>query len=126
MSRSFRCAAIALASIDAAAREAAACSGPGAAGMIARNEHLGWQLWLIAAAIAAVAAALIALRTRRWTKAWPMLVLIALHPGWYYSARMGDCGQGLVSGSSVMTCVIAITGMLLVIFARKPPREAQT
>ncbi|MFY0539458.1 hypothetical protein [Nannocystis pusilla] len=36
-----------------------------------------------------------------------------LHPGWWMSARSGDCGQMLIMGSSVITALAVLVGAFL-------------
>lgn len=89
---------------------ALACSGPGAAETILRNERLGWALWAMTLVIAGVFAVLPRLRARGWRKQWPLLLLVLLHPGWWMSARSGDCGRTLWEGSILMMVVTLLAG----------------
>jgi hypothetical protein len=84
-------------------RPALACSGPGAMETILANERVGWTLFFVSAAIAAVAAVL--LRSRGWRKLWPLAAVVFVHPGWWLSARSGDCGGTLHMASIAITIV---------------------
>jgi hypothetical protein len=91
-------------------RPAFACSGDGAMERITANERIGWILWLVTLAIAAV----VALRLRRgWRKQWPLAALVVIHPGWWLSARSGDCGITLFEGSIAMTIVTLVVGCVM-------------
>lgn len=74
--------------------EALACSGPNAAETIARAIQLGWMLAGIWALASAVALLVLRLMGRRRALV-PIAILVALHPGIWCSARMGDCGSML-------------------------------
>ncbi len=66
---------------------------------ILRAQTLGWILWATTLVLVAGSAFIPQLRFRGWRRQWPLLVLVALHPGWWMSARSGDCGRTLVDGS---------------------------
>jgi hypothetical protein len=92
---------------------ALACSGPGAMATILRSERLGWMLWG-ATLLLAVAVALVRLRADGWRAHWPLLLLVGVHPGWWMSARSGDCGRMLVLGSILVTALAPlVVGFLL-------------
>lgn len=88
-----------------------ACSGDGAMETILANERLGWILWLATLVIAAIVA--VRLRSRGWRKQWPLAAVVVVHPGWWMSARSGDCGYTLRDGSMVMTAVTLIVGCFM-------------
>lgn len=90
-----------------------ACSGPGAGEAIVRNEGLGWALWAATLLIAGAFVATPRLRARGWRSSWPLVLLVLLHPGWWMSARSGDCGQTLREGSLLVTAVTLLAGAIV-------------
>ena len=82
-----------------------ACSGPGAMAAIERAERLGWQLFALLLGVSVIATVLL----RRWQVGWRRLAAIALlvvvHPGWWLTARGGDCGSMRLMGSIGVTAV---------------------
>jgi hypothetical protein len=90
-----------------------ACSGVGAPETILRNEHLGWTLCVMTLLIAWAFAAILRLRSRSWRKQWPLLLLVLLHPGWWMSARSGDCGYTLRDGSILMTALTVLVACVM-------------
>lgn len=92
---------------------ALACSGPGAMAAILRAERMGWMLWG-ATLLLAGAVVFFRLRADGWRAQWPLLLLVGLHPGWWMSARSGDCGRLLVLGSIGVTALAPLVlGLLL-------------
>jgi hypothetical protein len=79
--------------------------------LILANERRGWISFFATFAIAGVFA--LFLRSRGWRKLWPLAVVVVVHPGWWLSARGGDCGGTLVQGSIVMTIVAPIVGFVM-------------
>lgn len=99
--------AIALAIIMLGSRSALACSGPGVLFAIARAERL--VLVLACGSALGAAAVLWRLRKTTWRKGRVgVLCLAAAHPGWWMSARHGDCGSLVVGTSYLCTAVLAI------------------
>jgi len=92
---------------------AVACSGPGAMAAILRAERLGWILWITTSVVAGGSAFIPRMRARGWRHQWPMLLLVALHPGWWMSARSGDCGRTLTVGSFLITALTVLMGAFL-------------
>jgi hypothetical protein len=80
-----------------------ACSGPGAARAIARAEVLGWVL--AGASLAIVLPAVVGREALR--RHWWLLIPVAGHPGWWMSARSGDCGHMLSTGAITATVLTA-------------------
>ncbi len=79
-----------------------ACSGPGAAEAIATSELIGLMAFVLA--LVCVGAVLFLTRARRrWFATLAMLV----HPGWWMSARSGDCGYLLRYAAPLATLVFA-------------------
>ncbi len=90
---------------------------------IIRSELIGWGCFL-GAVIVGVAAVLLARRYRRpWLKLWPVLLLILVHPGWWMSARSGDCGYTLRLASMALTFLAVVVAGLLVVLARRNARR---
>jgi len=102
-SRRLYCSAIAMAAGMEA--YALACSGPGALAHILRAERLGWMLWGATLLVAGGSAFIPRFRARGWRRQWPLMLLVALHPGWWMSARSGDCGCALIEGSVLVTAL---------------------
>ena len=91
-------------------RVAFACSGAGAERTILRNEILGWVLWASAVLIALVVALVAHARAQGRRIQWPLPILVVVHPGWWMSARSGDCGYTLRDGSIFMTALALVIG----------------
>ncbi len=109
-------AAVCLAAL-AVPRLAAACSGPGAGAAITMAERSGWLLLGLSAALA-LAGWLSAPRSPgpRWRRRWPWtLLVLGLHPGWWLTARAGDCGTMRWFGAAGFTLLM---GLLLVLVRR--------
>ena len=91
------------------ASSAFACSGPGAAKAIHDAEMVGLILWGLSLFIAAINL------FSRWARVLLLRqkVLVALlaifHPGWWVSARKGDCGEMLFVTSVLATILISTT-----------------
>lgn len=102
---------------------ALACSGPDAMSTILQNERTGWLLWGGALLAAGAAAATAPMRREGWRARWPLVAVLVLHPGWWMSARSGDCGFTLRSGSYLMTAVAILVAGVAYLRARsaKPP-----
>lgn len=101
---------------------ALACSGPGAMEAILRAQRLGWILWATTLVLAGGPAIMSRLSSRGWRGQWPLLALVVLHPGWWMSARSGDCGGMLVVGSGVVTAVTPVVVGFLLWRARRSDR----
>lgn len=92
---------------------AVACSGPGAMAAIVHAERLSWGLWIATLVLAGGSALMPRMRARGWGNQWPMFLLAVLHPGWWMSARSGDCGRTLLEGSYVLTALAVLVGAFL-------------
>ncbi|WP_434426176.1 hypothetical protein [Nannocystis pusilla] len=93
---------------------AVACSGPGAREAILHAEQLGLVLWFTTAVLAGGSLFMPRMRVGGRRKPWPLLLLAVLHPGWWMSARSGDCGQTLILGSVMVTALtLLVAGFLL-------------
>jgi hypothetical protein len=117
-----RAAALGAGLVIAARPTAWACSGPGAMDRILGAELLGWVLLAATAVLLIVAGALARRWRRRWRRLWPVPLLIGLHPGWWLSARHGDCGAMLALGSLAVTMIAVVTAIFLVVLARRAAR----
>lgn len=115
--------ALGLASLPAVAL---ACSGPGAMAKIEQAERVGW--WLFAATVVAVLCATVVFR--RWEVAWRRLWWIAtpvvVHPGWWLSARGGDCGSMRLLGSIAVSAIAAVVLALALVWLGVRRRRAKT
>lgn len=102
---------------------ALACSGPGMMAVIEAAERRGWIMFAIAAVLALGAIAIPEFRRRpgAW---WPLLVVLAIHPGWWLSARAGDCGRMLRTGSLAATALMPVLIGLAYLWARRRRRNA--
>ena len=85
----------------------------GAPETIARNERLGWTLWSASVLASGALSLLPRLRARGWKTKWPLLALLFVHPGWWMSARSGDCGYTLRDGSIIMTTLLLAVGGIM-------------
>ena len=95
---------------------ASACSGPDAPARIERAEVIGWVLLAVSAAIAIGGVAWLN-RTGRMVRYAAAVIgaLLVSHPGWWMSARDGDCGQTRVATSIFATVALAaVVGVLAV------------
>lgn len=98
-----------------ALKSAWACSGPGAAAAIGRAELLGWLLFGISALLCLGAVILPKVRRAGPRVFWPLLIPLMIHPGWWMSARSGDCGSMRTLGAIVVT-VLAVVAIGFVIW----------
>ncbi|MDC3955257.1 hypothetical protein [Polyangium jinanense] len=90
-----------------------ACSGPGAMEAILRAERLGWILWGVTLLVAVGSTLVPRLRAAGFRKQWPLLLLLVLHPGWWMSARSGDCGRTLLAGSVLVAALTPLVAGVL-------------
>lgn len=83
-----------------------ACSGPDAIETIAYHEGASALLFVASFALGGVAAFYFLFRhPRRMRPALFVSALVVLHPGWWLSARHGDCGLTVFTGSVVVTAL---------------------
>lgn len=99
-----------------------ACSGPGAMEYILRSERQGLLLFAGTLVFAIGLTLVPRLRARGLRKLWPFALLVVIHPGWWMSARSGDCGRTLVEGSVLITAVALVLGAIAIVRA-KPGRS---
>ncbi len=102
---------------------ALACSGPGAMAAILRAERLGWILWATTLVLAGGSAFIPRVRSRGWRRLWPLLLLVVFHPGWWMSARSGDCGRTLVEGSVLIAALTPLVVGFLFWRSRRAARQ---
>ena len=100
---------------------ALACSGPGAAEAMARNDHAGWFLFGVSAALAAVTLGVALKRHAGHRNAILVLILAGAHPALRVDVYGGDCGQGLLSSSLVMTAGAALLAAWSLLRPPAPP-----
>jgi hypothetical protein len=88
---------------------------------ILRNERLGWSLFATTALVLGLGAGLLRLLGVSTRRVGLLAVLLFAHPGWWMSARSGDCGATLALGSMAMTAVAAaiVVGAVVVTLARR-------
>ena len=98
-----------------------ACSGPGAMARIVANERLGWILFVVTATVLGVGAGLLRRLGVSARRVGLLAVPLLVHPGWWMSARSGDCGAMLALGSMAMTAVavLVVGGALVVALVRR-------
>lgn len=90
-----------------------ACEGEQAMARIERSETIGWALLGVSCVVGLLAQRLV-LRAR--AQRWAPIVLGALvltHPGWWMSARSGDCGQERLWTSISATVALAVVAAIL-------------
>lgn len=102
-----------------------ACSGPGAMAAITRSENLGWIM-----AGAATLLGLGAMGLRRWSglawsRSWWPMVVAGIHPGWWLSARGGDCGSMRLWGSVGMLAAMLMLVLVIALMAVARKRRSQ-
>lgn len=103
-----------------------ACSGPAAPALIAQNELFGGLSFVVSLVLAVGAYSQLVRRGAGWlgSSALPMLLAL-VHPGWWLSARHGDCGFHLYAGSLGLTAAqIAAVAWLLWRNRRRDERPA--
>jgi hypothetical protein len=109
-----------------AAAAAWACSGPGAMAVILRNERLGWLLFGVTAAVLGVGAVLLRRLGASPRRVGLLAVPLLVHPGWWMSARGGDCGFMLALGARAMTAVAALVVAVALVAAAVRRRRRGT
>lgn len=92
---------------------------------ILRSERQGLLLFALTLVFAIGLTLVPRLRARGLRKLWPFALLVVIHPGWWMSARSGDCGRTLVEGSVLITAVALILGVIAIVRA-KPGRPLPT
>ncbi len=85
-----------------------ACSGPGAMQAIVRAERVGWALLVLSLLLVAAPPLRALMRGHAVGRSVWALLVVLIHPGWWLSARGGDCGAMRMLGSIGMTVVAAL------------------
>lgn len=85
-----------------------ACSGPGAADLIARAELTVLGGMALSVALCVVGAVRRRRRTVSWLRALAGVLVVPLYPFFFVSARMGDCGR-TATAAAVAVMVISLT-----------------
>jgi hypothetical protein len=82
--------------------------------MIERSERIGWILLAVSLAIAGASVSFVRrVKTETWSQVW-MGALLVSHPGWWMSARGGDCGTTRLytsfgaTGAMVMLAIVVV------------------
>lgn len=88
-----------------------ACSGPGAEEAIARAEWGGTALAVFTVLLMAGATYLARQRGAMGRALAGGYVLLLAHPGWWMSARGGDCGEARLDGALLFTFLAAGIGV---------------
>jgi hypothetical protein len=77
---------------------------------MAEAESIGRWYWIASVAIATVA---VLLHFRDWQRrAVVMGLAVALHPGWWLSARIGDCGELLRAAAPIGTGAVLVLAVV--------------
>ena len=90
-----------------------ACSGPGAADLVSRAVQLGHALLLLTVAICLIPLLLTQVREALGRTARLPLIIPLAHPGWWLSARLGDCGATRLLASTAATVLAALVVIAL-------------
>ncbi len=101
-----------------------ACEGEEAMAHIERSEQLGWMLLGVSCMIALISQRFV---ERARAKKWAPIVLGALvltHPGWWMTARGGDCGQERLWTSISATAAIVLAAAVILVRALRRPAPA--
>lgn len=94
-----------------------ACSGPGAMAAIEQAVLQGWIMWGVAVVLGFLSMALGRWSGLTWGKSWWPMLVAGAHPGWWLTARGGDCGSMLVWGSTGMLAVMILLTLVIAIMA---------
>ena len=85
---------------------------------IERSERLGWALLAVSMVLAALTAAKINhAKKETWASIWLGALLVS-HPGWWMSARHGDCGTTRLYTSIGATAAMATLSLVVMMRAR--------
>ena len=91
---------------------------------IEQSERVGW---ILLAASMAIAGASIGFIKKTKGETWPQIWLGGLlvsHPGWWMSAREGDCGKTRLLTSIGATIAMVLLAAVLFVRSRRPPSGA--
>ncbi len=102
-----------------------ACSGPGAMERIEAAEQLGWLLFGITALVGLAGSVLVwRLKRGRW-QMFGCLIPVFIHPGWWLSARGGDCGAMRAMGSWIGVGLAVIVPLALLVAGKRKSSERE-
>ena len=87
--------------------------------MIERAERLGWILLGVSVVIAVVTSVVTRQREVRGNPMVWLGMLLCSHPGWWMSARGGDCGMTRVFTSWASTGMVAAAAIFFIVRARR-------
>jgi hypothetical protein len=105
--------------------DALACSGPGAMARIEAAEGLGYWLAGVSALLCGLGVIVHQLRGRGFGWRIGLVVLAAIQPGWWLSARGGDCGAMRTIGAwSGLALALVASAIAVVLALRKPKGKA--
>lgn len=100
--------------------DALACSGPGAMARIEAAERLGYWLAGASALLCGLGVIVHQLRGRGLGLRMGLVALAAIQPGWWLSARGGDCGAMRTIGAwSGLGLALIATAIAMVLALRK-------
>jgi len=89
---------------------------------IERAERVGLLFWFATVVGSLTLALLPRLRALSNKPRWILAALVVVHPGWWLSARGGDCGATLVEGSILATMIAAVVGGIVFVRAGRASR----
>ena len=94
---------------------------------IVRAERVGWALLVLSTLLVAAPLVRRLMRSQQVGRSTWALLVVLVHPGWWLSARGGDCGASRMLGSLGMTVVAALVWSALLWSAarRKPEPDSQ-
>jgi hypothetical protein len=102
-----------------------ACSGPGAMARIEEAERLGYWLAGASALLCGLGVVVHQLRGGGLGLRMGVVVLATIQPGWWLSARGGDCGAMRTIGAwTGLALALVVTAIAVVLALRKLKRVA--
>jgi hypothetical protein len=115
---------MALCSLMLSASWAFACEGPTAMMEILRSEKWGWILFVVNLAVVFLGAILLKLAGWTYNRMVWLGVLILIHPGWWLSARSGDCGASRWIGSIAVSFLSGLSILVMLVIAWRRGRKS--
>ncbi len=86
---------------------------------IEQSERIGWILLAVSMAIAGASISIVKRSKREtWASIWLGALLVS-HPGWWMSAREGDCGKMRLFTSIGATGAMVCLGVVLLLRSRR-------
>ncbi len=89
---------------------------------IVRAERVGWALLVLSILLTAAPLVRRLMRCQQVGRSTWALLVVLVHPGWWLSARGGDCGATRMLGSIGMTVVAAVVCSALLWSAARQER----